>query len=295
MDADATLSFDELDFDSQTLGALRQTQVTLKLDEGVLVLSPFTAQVAGGTVRGSSQLDGTQSPARWVAKLDLQKIDIAGWVRGVRKDGAGAPPKGSRALARERREARDDGNAPRSYVTGVLDADIDAQGSGFSTASILGSLDGRAQVRLRDGTLSHLVTEAVGLDLAQALGVAFKGDEALPLRCGVLDLAMKDGRVAVQRGVLDRDSTIHIGGRLSLRDESLELVARARPKDASFASLRSPVTVTGPFNAPRVGIEAPKVAGRVIGAVILGAIVAPVAALLPLIDLGEKPKTDPCA
>jgi uncharacterized protein involved in outer membrane biogenesis len=296
MDADANLAFDELDFDSEALGAFRQVRAQLRLDKGVLQLTPFSAQVAGGQVRGTSRLDGTQVPARWVAKLDLQHIDIAGWVRGVRKGDAAPPPKDAAKLAKERRQARQQGDAPRSYITGVLDVDIDAQGTGVSTASILGSLDGTARVRLRDGTLSHLVTEGAGLDIAQALGVAMSGDEALPLRCGLLDLKMKDGRVDVSRGVLDnRDSTILIGGRLSLRDESLELVARARPKDATFASLRSPVTVTGPFNAPRVGIQAPKVAGRVIGAVVLGAVVAPVAALLPLIDLGDRPKSDPCA
>jgi len=295
MDADASLAFDELDFDSQNLGALRKVSTQLKLNQGILHLAPFTAQVAGGQVSGTSRLDGTQPTARWVAKLDLRHIDIAGWVRGVQKGEAAPVAKSNRTLAQERRRARQQGDAPSSYITGLIDADIDAHGTGISTASILGSLNGKAQLRLRDGTLSHLVTEGAGLDIAQALGVVFRGDEALPLRCGLLDMAMTDGRVEIRRGVLDNpDSTILIGGRVSLRDESLELVARAKPKDTTFASLRSPVTITGRFNAPRVGIEAPKVAGRVIGAVVLGAVVGPVAALLPLIDLGDPPKTDPC-
>ena len=246
MDADASLAFDELDFDSQTLGALRKVSTQLKLEQGILNLAPFTAQVAGGQVSGTSRLDGTQPTARWVAKLDLRHIDIAGWVRGVQKGEAAPPQKSDRVLAQERRRARQQGDAPNSYITGLIDADIDAQGTGISTASILGSLNGKAQLRLRDGTLSHLVTEGAGLDITQALGVVFRGDEALPLRCGLLDVAMTDGRVEIRRGVLDnRDSTILIGGRVSLRDESLEVVARAKPKDTSFATLRSPVTVTG--------------------------------------------------
>jgi uncharacterized protein involved in outer membrane biogenesis len=164
-----------------------------------------------------------------------------------------------------------------------------------STATLLSNLDGKVNARLSDGALSHLVTEGIGLDVAQALGVLVRGDRPLPLRCAVLDLAVQDGRVAVRRGVLDnRDSTIRIGGRVNLREESLELVLRSRPKDFSPLSLRSPVTLTGRFDAPRVGIDGSRLAGRVAGGVLLGAVVGPVAALLPLVDPGERQKQDPC-
>jgi uncharacterized protein involved in outer membrane biogenesis len=180
-------------------------------------------------------------------------------------------------------------------LTGVLGASVDVRGHGLSTASILGTLDGQAKVRLSGGTLSHLATEGIGLDIAEALGVALRGDRPLPLRCATLDLAFTGGRVHIRRGVMDSsDTTITVGGNVDLRDETLELALRAHPKDLSLMSLRSPITVTGSFEHPRPGVEGGALAARLLGSAALAAVVAPVAALLPLIDLGERPAVDPC-
>ena len=45
---------------------------------------------------------------------------------------------------------------------------------------------------------------------------------------------------------------------------------------------------------PQVGIEATGLVGRVLGAVALGAVAGPVAALLPLIEQGSTNAVDPC-
>jgi uncharacterized protein involved in outer membrane biogenesis len=274
MAADVSLRFDELVLGTPRLAPLHAVQARLRLADGVLQIDGIDAQVAGGRVRGQTSLDGRPTPARWQTKLRMTQVDFARWWRGGDTPGRGRVPP----------------------LAGTLEADVDVQGRGVSTASLLSTLDGKVHARVSDGALSHLVTEAIGLDLAQALGVLVRGDRPLPLRCAVLDLAVEDGRVAVRRGVIDnRDSTIRIGGRLSLREESLELVMRARPKDFSLMSLRSPVTLTGHFDAPRVGIEGSRLAGRVAGGLLLGAVVGPVAALLPLVDPGERPQQDPCA
>jgi uncharacterized protein involved in outer membrane biogenesis len=273
MSADATLQFDELVLNTPRLAPLQAVRARLRLADGVLRVDDLDAQVAGGRVQGQSTLDSRPNPARWQARLRMTQVDVARWWRSGNTTARG-------------------GVAP---VTGSLEADFDVQGSGVSTASFLSTLDGKAQARLRDGSLSHLVTEALGLDLAQAIGVMVRGDRPLPLRCAALDMGVQDGRVAIRRGVIDnRDSTIRVGGRLSLREESLELVLRSRPKDFSPLSLRSPVTLTGSFDAPRVGIDGRRLAGRVAGSVLLGAVVGPVAALLPLVDPGEKTQEDPC-
>jgi uncharacterized protein involved in outer membrane biogenesis len=139
------------------------------------------------------------------------------------------------------------------------------------------------------------VTEAVGLDVAQALGVAIKGDDALPLRCARFDFITQGGVMRLTRGVFDNpDSTIRVAGQVDLRNEHLALAARARPKDISPVSLRSPVTVTGTLSAPVVSIEPTRLAARALGAVALGALAGPLAAVIPLLDPGESEKSDPC-
>jgi hypothetical protein len=49
-------------------------------------------------------------------------------------------------------------------------------------------------------------------------------------------------------------------------------------------ALRAPLTAGGTSSAPKVGIEGKRLAGRLLGALALGALAAPTAALLPLLD-----------
>jgi uncharacterized protein involved in outer membrane biogenesis len=299
MDADVQVAIDELVFSTDAMAPMRGLRTHVRLNAGVLDLEALKANVAGGQVVGSTRLDTNVEPAKWGAQLHFGNVDIAGWLRGVRTPaGKRSPPPASnaRALKQEREatlQATD--QPPPSYVTGRLDAEFNVTGKGRSTAEILGSLDGRSHVTLHDATLSHLVTEAIGLDLAQALGVLIRGDRPLPLRCARFDFLLDNGVMKTQRGVVDNsDSTIRVAGTIDLRNETLGLVARVRPKDFSPLSLRTPVTVTGPIGAPVIGIQGRQLSGRVLGAVALAA-VTPLAALLPLIDPGERDRPDPCA
>ncbi len=300
MDADVHFAVDELDFGTGAMEPLRQLRTRVRLDRGVLRLEDLQAAVAGGRVKGLTQLDGSRDPARWQADLRFTGIDMAGWLRGMRsEEGRKEAPKAtqSAALKKQRQQAREGGDQPvLAYLTGALSGDFQVKGTGSSTAEILGSLDGRAHLMLRDGSLSHLATEALGLDVAQALGVLVRGDQPLPLRCARLDLAVASGVVEPRLAVIDnKDSTVFINGKVNLKDESLALRAVTRPKDWSPLSLRTPITVGGSFASPSVGIEPKRLAGRVLGAIALGAAAGPAAAIIPLVEPGQgKDAADPC-
>lgn len=281
MRADLDVSIDQFDWGTRTLAPLRELRGHLVLRDGSLTLDPLAAALAGGQVRGSTRLDAPGGDAaQWTAQLAFDGVELASALRAGRVPGA-RPGNGA---------------DPLPYITGRLRGELDVRGRGQSTAAILSSLDGRADLAVRDGTLSHLVTELIGLDVAQAIGVAVRGDRALPLRCARIRLQVDDGVAELRQAVLDnRDSTVRMAGQVSLAKETLSVVMRARPKDVSPLSLRAPVHVTGPWRDPKVGIEGGRVAGRVLGAAALGAALGPLAALLPLIDPGEKPQGDPCA
>lgn len=299
MDADVKVAIDEVDFGTDAMAPLKQLKTRIHLDAGVLRLDDLQATVSGGQFKGMTQLDANARPARWQARLDIAGVDIAGWMRGLHRDAApGQAPAATatKALKKEREQARQGGEQPvQSYVTGVLFAKLDVRGAGNSTADILGSLDGPVDVTLRDGTLSHLATEAMGLDVAQALGVLIRGDHPLPLRCARFDLMARNGLVEPRLAVIDnRDSTVRINGRVNLRDESMALRLVAQPKDWSLLSLRTPITVNGTLGKPAVGIEGRRLAGRLLGAIALGAAAGPAAAVIPLIEQGKKDEGDPC-
>jgi len=240
-------------------------------------------------------LDSAAEPPGWRTDLRLPDVDLAGWLRVARKEGSQVDERSAPAkLARERNEAREGGGPVRSYVTGLLQARLELSGRGSSTAAILGSLEGRARAWVRDGTLSHLGLEVVGLDLAQALGVALKGDESLPLHCAVVALRARDGVLEPEAAVFDtRDTTVTFDGSVNLRDETLALRAVALPKDFSVFALRAPVLVGGTFGEPRIELDKAPIARRVIAGLALG-LINPLAALLPFVDPGN-PQTGGCA
>lgn len=274
MNADIAVAVDTLDFGSRDIAPMQRLRTQLTLQDGRLQLADLQAEVGGGRMSGTTTLDATADTARWFADLGFTGIDIARWLRALQKNGDAAAP---------------------ATLSGELVARIKVAGNGRSTAQIIGSLDGQAQARLRNGALSHLAVETAGLDLAEALGVMVSGDRLLPLACALVELELSKGVMSVQRAVVDTtDSSLHMLGRIDLNDEVLDLRLTVQPKDFSLFSLRAPVTVTGTLAQPVVGIEGKALAGRALAAAAL-AVVAPPAALLAFLDFGERDAVDACA
>jgi len=299
MDADVQVDIEELDFGTPAMAPLRGLKTQVLLDDGVLRLEALQAVVAGGQIQGMTSLDSNSNPARWEARLEFKGVDMAGWIRGLRADSAegdAPPPTATAELDRERKEAyQGTEESVQAYLTGELSGNMHLRGAGNSTAQILGSADGPLNLALREGTMSHLITEALGIDVAQALSVMISGDRPLPLRCARFDLVAANGVVEPTLAVVDNeDSTVWITGQVNLSDESLNLHVVTRPKDFSLLSLRTPLTVTGTMASPTVGLEPEGLIKRVLGALALGTVAGPVAAILPLIEQGSEEGADPC-
>jgi len=263
MDANVLIDIAEVDLNTTLLEPLRPLRAHLQLTAGVLVLSGLDARTADGRLKGRWSLDGRGSEAMWDADLRWTDVRLERWIRQART--GGAPP----------------------YVSGRLGGRATLKGQGRSTAAILASLDGRVRGELSGGSVSHLVVEAAGLDVAQALGVLFKNDDALPLGCAVADLNAVRGVFSPRMMVLDTtDSAVWIDGSLSLAAESLDLRAVVSPKDFSPLTLRSPLRVRGTFADPEFTLERGPLSGKVASALLL-ALLTPLAAWIPLIDTGD--------
>ena len=280
MDADVRIALDQLDFGTPTVAPVRKLTTQLRLQNSQLSLSKLSAGVAGGTLSGETSLKVVDQMPQWDASLQLSGVDLDSWIRGLRK---GDPGTGSGASAER-----------GAYMSGTLKADVTLTGQGRSVAAILGSANGQLGLSVSQGRLSHLVTEAAGLDVAQALGMLITGDEAMPLGCAVARAVVQDGVVKSRQIVLDNaDSTLRVQGGASFKTEALALRLVAQPKDFSLFSLRTPVTVGGHFGQPEVGIEAKGLLARAAGAVALGSL-APPASLLAFIDTGSGNEAPPC-
>jgi uncharacterized protein involved in outer membrane biogenesis len=245
----------------------------LKLQSGVLTISDLLASTADGQVSGRVSLDGNPKPPSWDADVHWKGIRLEQWL-SPRNQFAG-------------KDEPDKGKQNR-YVTGQLGGHAKLHGQGNSASQMLGTMDGDAQAWVQDGTVSHLVVEAIGLDVAQALGVVVIGDDLMPMHCAAVRVKAQQGALKPEVGVIDtKDSTILVSGSLSLVDESLDLVMTAKPKDFSPLTLRSPLRVQGTFADPKFWLEAKPLGLKVISAVALG-FINPLASIIPLIDLGDK-------
>src|SRR4029450_4086273 len=164
---DANVLFDIAMFDPGTtiIEPLRPVRAHLLLADGVLTIADFDGRTAQGRLAGFLQLDGRGSKALWTADMRALDVDLARWLR-VPRSAADAPP----------------------YVSGKLDALGKGKGAGLSTVETPASLNGDIRMHVRDGTVSHLVVEVLGLDVAQALGLKLTADKSLPILCNVVDL-----------------------------------------------------------------------------------------------------------
>ena len=253
-----------LDLGTTLLEPLEPLRTHLRLAGGVLTLSEIEARTAQGRLTGALSLDGRKPLALWKADLDLLGVRLERWLRQGR-----------------------DGDAP-PYVSGMLDGQIKVAGSGRSTAEILGSLDGGMRFHLRNGSLSHLALEAAGIDIAQALGMVVKGDEALKIQCNIADLVVTRGVAKPRVFVIDTsDSTVWIDGTVSLQNEAMDLRAVVSPKDFSPLTVRTPVYVKGTFSNPAISVELGKIGAKV-GAAALLSLLNPLAAVIPFVDPGAN-------
>ena len=263
MNADVLFDMQYLDLKTTYLEPLKPLKAHLTLNNAVLTLSDIKALTAGGQLTGNAGLDGRGKTALLDANLAWKDVRLERWVKQDRA-----------------------GNLP-PYISGKLNGQAKLKGRGISSAELLASLDGNIRSQLLGGAVSHLGVEVAGLDIAQSIGVLFKGDDALPVQCAVVDLQAKNGVLSPTVAVVDTaDTTLWVEGSLSLATEKLNLKAMALPKDFSPLTLRSPLNITGDFASPQVSLEKKPIALKAIAAGLL-AFINPLAAIIPLLDSGD--------
>ena len=273
MNADVGVQLAVLDLGTRMLEPFQPLQGRITLQDGVLNLKELLARTSAGEVQGGIGLDSRPATPKWTADLRWSGIQLDRFIKArdvaVRKDASGNKPD-------------------VGYISGALGGNAQLKGEGNSSAKLLASLDGTARLWVRDGTVSHILVEAAGIDVAQALGVFIKGDDKLPMQCALAQFDLVNGKVMPEVFVIDtRDTTMLIDGDLSLATESLDLRMTAHPHDFSPLALRTPVKMVGTFNDPHIRPEAKPLVERA-GAAAALSLLNPLAALLALVDFKQK-------
>ncbi|SOO18279.1 conserved hypothetical protein [Xanthomonas citri pv. fuscans] len=244
---------------------LDDMDASLTLKDGLLQLDPLNFGVAGGDIRSTIGMD---------ARKAIITTQLKASIRGIRLDRLFPDA----TLAKQ--------------ASGAIGGELDLRGRGNSIAAMLGSADGSIGVGMGRGHVGNLIMELAGLDIAESLKYLLTKDRQIPVRCIFGDFGVQDGLMQSRALAFDSTDTIIVGeGNISLKNETLDLLLRPRPKDRSILSLRSPLRIGGTFKDPsfRPDFKALGVRGAI--AIALGSI-APPAALLATFEPGPGKDSD---
>ena len=119
------------------------------------------------------------------------------------------------------------------------------------------------------------------------------------VNCMETDFDVNNGLMQTRSFIIDTDAAIiDVSGNINLAQEQLDLTINPNSKGLRVLSLRAPLYVRGSFNEPSVSIDkevlAMKAGGAIALAVLAPVALAPIAALIPLINAGPGEDSD-CA
>ncbi len=244
---------------------IRQVDVHVKLDHGVLTIDPASFVLPQGRFAGSVRLDAR--PGVPQSQLDFR-------VTGVQLDQF--KPR--------------DGRPP---LEGTVQGRIQLKGSGDSVLRTLASGNGSVTAVVPRGEIREAFAELTGINVARGLGLLLTKDQTqVPVRCGVADFELRDGKLSARNIVFDTQNVLITGkGDIRLDTETADLTIKGQPKKLRLLRVRAPITIKGPLRKPEIGVEGEETAKQGVAAA-LAALIAPLAAVVAFVDPGLARNAD---
>jgi uncharacterized protein involved in outer membrane biogenesis len=237
-----------------------ETQIHMK--DGVLSLKPMDFDIAGGRFTSTVTLDGSGKVNPHAIRAELKA--------------------GARHLELKQLVPIDSMQA----TVGEVNAEVALSATGNSVASLLGSSNGELKGTVNQGSVSKLLLETMGLNIGSVVLTRLAGDKQVKLNCMVTNFGVSNGVMKSRLFVVDTsEAKIDINGTVNLGNEKLDLTLKPDAKSVRVISLRAPIYVRGTFKDPDVSVDKGTLALRAGGALAL-AVVAPVAAIVPLVSTG---------
>lgn len=233
----------------------------LVMKDGALYMDPLSFGVAGGTVRSNITLDGSRTPMHGLLKLSARHMKLKQLFPTFE---------------------------PMKTSFGEINGDMGLDASGNSVAALLGSANGEVKLLMNDGAISKTLLETAGLNVGNIIIGKLFGDKTVKIHCAATDIAANKGLFDVRLFVFDTgDALVKVDGAVNMASETLDLEVKPHTKGFRVLSLRSPLYVKGTFKDPDVGVEKGPLLLRGAGAIALGVVAAPAAALLALLSPGR--------
>ncbi|WP_151448953.1 AsmA family protein [Lacisediminimonas profundi] len=268
IDADIKFSAEKIIKDKNL--PLEKLSTNLHLKDGILSLKPLNFDVAGGSITSDIKLDGGTTGENVI------KGEIKAAARGLKL------------------KLLFPGVDLLKESAGEINGDASLSAVGNSIASLMGASNGEFKTFISKGTVSKIMLEKMGLNIGSVVLATLTGDKQVKLNCMAADFAVNKGLMHARSFTIDtEDALLEVSGDISLADEQLDLTIKPGSKGLRVFSLRAPLYVQGRFKQPVVSVDKGVMALKAGGAIALG-VLAPVAAVLPLITAGPKANGD-CA
>jgi AsmA family protein len=236
------------------------------MTDGVLSLEPLKFGVAGGSLSSDIHLDGSTAPLKGRVATAARHLKLKQLFPNFKT---------------------------MQNALGEVNGDAALSATGNSPAALAATSNGEVKALVTDGTVSRLLMEAAGLNVANVVYEKLFGNRDVKINCAAADFVVTNGVLDPRVFALDTDdAVIDIDGNVNMRDESLDLGVHPHTKGFRVFSLRSPLYVKGTFKDPHVGVNAAALAIRGGAAVGLG-LINPFAALIPLLAPSDN-KPLPC-
>jgi uncharacterized protein involved in outer membrane biogenesis len=247
---------------------LEQFSTDLHWQNDRLALTP-SFHLAGGTVQAQAQVETQADPLQSTIHVTMHQINLQqflAWLELRPEDAAQPKTAGKPEVTAQPETTAQPGTRGKPEITkkpeaagklgtaGKLDGQIALTGTGLSLADFLASANGDVLLSMKEGQLGRVLTELVGLDVAETIQKAVAREKTYQLRCLVADFAVHNGRMETQMLLVDTTDTKVIGGGfIDMRANMVGLKLEPKAKDFSPFSLQAPLYITGPLSNMSAG------------------------------------------
>jgi uncharacterized protein involved in outer membrane biogenesis len=253
--------------------AIHAWDATIKMNNGDLKIDPVKFAVASGHIGGRFLVDGRKLPLDVQIELGAKRINLNTLLGPLAKEVPVMDMK------------------PSDMAQGLLTGQLDLKMKGKTPMEMARSVRGPIELAIEDGKLSGTVIEAFGIDITQTISNWFNKHPLYDIQCALTAFEAGEGAIKTKTFLLATKDTSIIGkGEVNLVANKVDFELKAHVHDFSVGSLRSPIEIKGPLNDFKVSLQREELLTRSGLAVALGALVNPIAALVPLIETGLDEK-----
>ncbi len=163
------------------------------MTDGVLSLEPLKFGVAGGSLASDIHLDGSATPLKGRFSTEARHLKL----------------KQLLPTAKTMQNA-----------LGEINGDAALSATGNSPAALAGTSNGEVKLLITDGTISRLLMEAAGLNVANVVYEKLFGNRDVQINCAAGDFVVTDGVLDSRVFALDtQDAVINVDGKMNMKDD----------------------------------------------------------------------------